>query len=741
MNLRCFISGIVLLCVAGTLSAQTTTFTYQGNLNSDGIPASGNHDFEFALFISGGSQIGSTLTRTNVPVTNGIFAVELDFGNNYTGANRELEIRVRPSGGGAFTTLLPRQLLRATPYSIIAVSALNSLNSTNATNATNASQLGGIAANQFVLTTDPRMTDARPPAPGSASYIQNQNGGPQASSNFNISGTGSANIFNATAQYSLNGNRILSIAGLNNFFAGVAAGVSNTDGVANAFFGTFAGGLNTSGGSNAFFGSSAGFSNTTGSENAFFGTSAGSSNTTGNLNTFAGAFAGFMNTTGAGNTFFGRQAGFNNSTASSNSFFGSSAGENNTTGAGNSFFGSAAGKNTTIGLSNSFFGSAAGSSNTTGGANSFFGLDAGKKNTVGNSNSFFGQRAGIENTTGIRNSFFGENAGQLNSTGSGNSYFGGQSGAINSTGDNNSFFGQTAGIGSLTGSNNTAVGAFTQLESEINNSTAIGARALVTTSNSIVLGSISGVNNATASTNVGIGTTAPTQRLDIAVNGGNIIFGGANCPTGSVSIGLNGAFGNCLNYSIRGNGLDVLINRPTGGEVLFRENNSTQVRIRPGGALAIAVLGTGGATALCRNASNEISTCSSSIRYKSNVSQFSSGLGLIRKLRPVSFNWLDGVPDLGLVAEEVAAVEPLLTTTNEKGQVEGVKYDRVGVVAINAIKEQQMQIEAQERRNEVQQKVIEGQSATIARQQAEIEALKKAVCSLAPTTSVCPGSN
>jgi hypothetical protein len=158
--------------------------------------------------------------------------------------------------------------------------------------------------------------------------------------------------------------------------------------------------------------------------------------------------------------------------------------------------------------------------------------------------------------------------------------------------------------------------------------------------------------------------------------------------------------------------------------------------------LAISVLGTGGATALCRNGATEISSCSSSIRYKSNVNQFSSGLSLVRKLRPVSFSWKEGkMLDLGLVAEEVAAVEPLLTTTNEKGQVEGVKYDRVGVVAINAIKEQQMQIEAQERRNEVQQKVIEGQSATIARQQAEIEALKKAVCSLAPTTSVCPGSN
>jgi hypothetical protein len=51
--------------------------------------------------------------------------------------------------------------------------------------------------------------------------------------------------------------------------------------------------------------------------------------------------------------------------------------------------------------------------------------------------------------------------------------------------------------------------------------TAIGANALVTNSNSLVLGSINGVNLATADTNVGIGTTAPEQRLHI--NGNEIL--------------------------------------------------------------------------------------------------------------------------------------------------------------------------------------------------------------------------
>jgi len=121
-------------------------------------------------------------------------------------------------------------------------------------------------------------------------------------------------------------------------------------------------------------------------------------------------------------------------------------------------------------------------------------------------------------------------------------------------------------------------------------------------------------------------------------------------------------------------------------------------RLVVNGIVRVEALGTGGSTTLCRNASNQISTCLSSIRYKGNVNSFNLGLDLIRRLRPVSFNWkADGTADLGLVAEEVNKVEPLLTTTNEKGQVEGVKYDRVGVVLVNAVNEQQTEIEAQQK--------------------------------------------
>src|SRR5688500_126374 len=75
-----------------------------------------------------------------------------------------------------------------------------------------------------------------------------------------------------------------------------------------------------------------------------------------------------------------------------------------------------------------------------------------------------------------------------------------------------------------------------------------------------------------------------------------------------------------------------------------------------------------------------------------------SSAGYAQSAAFITFNWkTTGARDLGLGAEDVAAVEPLLVIHNDQGQVEGVKYDRIGVILINAIKEQQAQIEALKR--------------------------------------------
>ena len=197
----------------------------------------------------------------------------------------------------------------------------------------------------------------------------------------------------------------------------------------------------------------------------------------------------------------------NTSGGMNNSFFGFNAGPSNTTGNGNSFFGSAAGFSNTTGISNSFYGAGAGNRNTSGSANSFFGNGAGAHNTEANNNSFFGGNAGFNNTTGFENSSFGILAGFNNTTGS-----------------LNTFVGRFAGFSNTTENNNTFIGADSNGAPGISNATAVGSHAQVTQSNSLVLGSISGVNNTGLDTNVGIGTTAPTQRLEVK---GNVKISGA----------------------------------------------------------------------------------------------------------------------------------------------------------------------------------------------------------------------
>ena len=116
-------AGLVLIGqVCPQAVAQGTAFTYQGRLNDNGGPASGNYDLTFGLFnaSNGVDQVGGTLTNSATAVSNGLFTVLLNFGTQFAGADRWLEISVRTNGSTNFTTLAPRQPLTPVPYAIYA---------------------------------------------------------------------------------------------------------------------------------------------------------------------------------------------------------------------------------------------------------------------------------------------------------------------------------------------------------------------------------------------------------------------------------------------------------------------------------------------------------------------------------------------------------------------------------------------------------------------------------------------
>lgn len=116
--------------VQGEMSVQAavgTAFTYQGRLTQAGNPVTGACDFQFSLWdaASGGSQVGSTLTKTSVALTGGYFDAVLDFGDGglgtatFAGDARWLAIGVRcPADSGSYTPLSGRVALNAAPYAL-----------------------------------------------------------------------------------------------------------------------------------------------------------------------------------------------------------------------------------------------------------------------------------------------------------------------------------------------------------------------------------------------------------------------------------------------------------------------------------------------------------------------------------------------------------------------------------------------------------------------------------------------
>jgi hypothetical protein len=142
--------AVLLLLVAGG-RAQTTAFTYQGQLNNSNAPVTGAYDFRFQIYNANSNVVAGPLTNAPVGVTNGLFTVTLDFGTGvFDGSTRTLEIGVRSYGDtNAYVVLSPRQPLTSVPY---AIQSLNSSNAVALTAPLPATDLTGIIPNSLLST-------------------------------------------------------------------------------------------------------------------------------------------------------------------------------------------------------------------------------------------------------------------------------------------------------------------------------------------------------------------------------------------------------------------------------------------------------------------------------------------------------------------------------------------------------------------------------------------------------------
>lgn len=323
-------------------------------------------------------------------------------------------------------------------------------------------------------------------------------------------------------------------------------------------------------------------------------------------------------------------------------------------------------------IGNTYVGPYSGAANA-GSANTFAGIRAGQV-TANDSNSFFGFEAGM-NLGSFNNSAFGFKTAYNSLAGSRGSFFGYGTGIVN-LGDSNAFFGIDAGYANSVGERNLFFGAL----AAFNNSSGFA---------NTMVGAQAGVIAGSATFNVYLGAEA--GQLSPSGKVISLIGSGAGVDTSDPNIEYSTAIGS--------------------GSTVFTGDTIALGRSNGADKLVIYGLAGGGTVQLCRRANSLIATCSSSLRYKTDLAPFTSGMDFIQQLRPISFDWkLGGMKDVGFGAEEVAKVDPKFIVYNSAGEVEGLKYDRLSVVFVNAFKEQQARLAAQDQELAKQRAVIEALS-------------------------------
>src|SRR5882724_2960829 len=406
-----------------------------------------------------------------------------------------------------------------------------------------------------------------------------------------------------------------------------------------------------------------------------------------NNNTAEGNGSLFSLTTGLHNTAMGFQALHDNTSGGFNTATGFKALVFNTTGSNNTAVGDVAlGHNET------------GHDNTANGFEALFSNMFGSDNTAtGDQALYNGQSVSYNMDTGFKELYF--------SSGDNNTATGVQALYINTSGENNTASGVQALYSNTTGSVNTANGAFALYHNTTGDgNTATGLEALRSNTN--------GANNtangyhALFSNPTGVGNTA---------SGFEALYNN----TGSFNIGLGNQAGKNLTFGNRN--IDI------GNGGVAGESNTIRIGNAQTATYIVGISGstaTGGAAVFVA-ANGKLGTVTSSRRFKKDIADMNAASDALLALRPVTFRYkpeLDkaGIPQYGLVAEEVAEVNPDLVVRDEKGEIYTVRYEAVNAMLLNEFLKAHRKVEKLEATVARQQK--ETQSIA-AQQQKEIQAL------------------
>jgi hypothetical protein len=433
--------------------------------------------------------------------------------------------------------------------------------------------------------------------------------------------------------------------------------------------------------------------------------------TTGSGNTAVGWFSLESVTTGSFNTGVGAGTLVLN-TGDNNTATGTGALLSNTAGVQNTANGAFTLLSNTEGSENTAAGFQALLLNTTGSFNTANGVDALSNNTIGSSNTAAGFQALLLNTTGSFNTANGINALSSNTTGSGNTALGESTLLSNTDGVDNTATGDGALHDNTTGSFNTATGDFALLRNTIGEqNTADGSDALL--SNTVGFQNTADGGSALLSNTTGINNTATGfQALTANTTGGFNTASGINVLANNTTGSSNTAIGDSAGFAVTTADHVICIGANVQGE-----NVSNTCYI--GNIFGVT---SSGGTGVFVNPDGKLGTTTSSRRFKEQIKPMERASESLFALNPVTFRYkkqIDpkGLPQFGLVAEDVEKVNPNLVVRDKEGRVNTVRYDVVNAMLLNEFLKEHRKVEQQEMRITELSSRATKQDAIIAQQQ------------------------
>jgi hypothetical protein len=310
-------------------------------------------------------------------------------------------------------------------------------------------------------------------------------------------------------------------------------------------------------------------------------------------------------------------------------------------------------------------------------------------------NTAEGTDALLNLASGVWNTAVGAQALNHDTTGHQNTATGYQSLFSNTIGGQNTASGVRSLFSNITGNYNTADGyqALARNTSGIAN-TAVGLQALWRNTEGIAntaIGAEALTHNTTAEQNTAIGSNALEQNR---IGNGNTAMGYAALDrnmTGST----NTAIGHLALYNSSTGGSNTAIRDRTGFNI-FDASNVTCIGANVGGANVSSTTWIGGVYGVTTqsgttapvivSANGQLGTVASSERFKKDIATMDKASETILSLRPVTFHYktdAKGTPQFGLIAEEVAKVNPALVVPDKDGKPYSVRYEAVNALLLN----------------------------------------------------------